>query len=66
MRKSNIELLRIVCMLMIICGHIMGEHKTTYDLTSFDELIKLFVLSVVTVAVDTFVLISGYFGIKMN
>lgn len=66
MRYSNIELLRIVCMLMIICGHTMGAHHTIYDLTSFDEVIKLLVLSVVNVAVDTFVIISGYFGIKMN
>ncbi len=66
MRFSNIELLRILCMLMIIGGHTIGAHKTTYDLSSFDEVAKLPILSVTNVAVDTFVIISGYFGIKMK
>lgn len=64
-RSSNFELLRIVCMLLIICGHIVMVH-------GYDELgdsswyIKQVVNPFCTVAVNVFVLISGYFGIKLN
>lgn len=64
-RSSNFELLRIVCMLLIICGHIVMVH-------GYDEVgdsswyIKQMVNSFCTVAVNVFVLISGYFGIKQN
>jgi len=62
-RNSNIELLRICCMLMIIAGHVMMNHKTQYSLTDIDEIIKLFFRGAFCVAVNAFVLISGYFGI---
>lgn len=63
--SSNFELLRIVCMLLIICGHIVMVH-------GYDEVgdsswyIKQVVNPFCTVAVNVFVLISGYFGIKQN
>ena len=65
-RQSNLELLRICCMLMIVAGHIVLYHKTPYALTSIDNIIKLSCLSFFSVAVNAFVLISGYFGIKFK
>lgn len=62
-RNSNIELLRIVCMLMIISGHIVMEYSLL-DLASDDEVIGLFWRGACSVAVNAFVLITGYFGIK--
>ena len=65
-RRSNFELLRIVCMLMIIGGHIIKVHTTPYSLQNPDELIKLFFWGSFCIAVNAFVLISGYFGIKFK
>ncbi len=62
-RSSNFELLRICCMLMIVAGHIVLYHKTTFSINGTDEIIKLFFMSFFSMAVNTFVLISGYFGI---
>ena len=64
-RSSNYELLRIVCMLMIICGHIIMYHK--YDKVGdsswyIGQIIRPFCM----VAVNIFIIISGYFGIKLN
>lgn len=64
-RSSNFELLRIVCMLFIICGHIIMVHKYEYIYDSswyINQIIRPFC----AVAVNTFVLISGYFGIKLK
>lgn len=65
-RYSNIELLRICCMLMIIAGHVMMNHKAQYSLTDIDEIIKLFFRGAFSVAVNAFVLISGYWGIQFK
>ena len=65
-RNSNIELLRICCMLMIIAGHVMMNHKIQYSLTDIDEIINLFFRGAFCVAVNAFVLISGYFGIQFK
>ena len=65
-RNSNIELLRICCMLMIIAGHVMMNHKAQYSLTDIDEIIKLFFRGAFSVAVNAFVLISGYWGIQFK
>lgn len=63
-RSSNFELLRIICMLMIICGHLIQMHS--YD-ELFDEswYIGYAIYPFCVVAVDVFVLISGWFGIKL-
>lgn len=52
-------------MLLIICGHIIMVHKyeEIYDSSWY---IKQIVRPFSAVAVNTFVLISGYFGIKMK
>lgn len=65
-RSSNFELLRICCMLMIVAGHIVLYHKTTYAIDGVDEIIKLLCMSFFSMAVNTFVLISGYFGIHFK
>ena len=64
-RSSNFELLRLVCMLLIICGHIIMIHG--YDTVGDSSwYIKQIFTPFCTVAVNIFVLISGYFGIKLN
>jgi len=67
-RDSNIELLRIVCMLFIIIHHFI-VHGIGYVGMSHDEIVDLdktylLVNSFVIIAVDCFILISGYYGIK--
>ena len=66
MRDSKYELLRICLMLMIIAGHVMMQHKSLYSLTDSDEIIKLFLRGAFCVAVNSFILISGFFGIKFK
>lgn len=52
-------------MLLIICGHIIMAHG--YDVVGDSSwYIKQVVSPFCTVAVNVFVLISGYFGIKLN
>lgn len=66
-RQSNIELLRILCMFFVVLFHFNlnvilrnGETSQSMNLTA------LLVNSLVVVAVNTFVLISGYFSIKLK
>lgn len=65
-RNSSFELLRIVCMLMIIGGHIIMQHKTAFDVKSADFAISLFMRGAFAVAVNAFILISGYFGVNFK
>lgn len=65
MRSSNIEVLRIVCMLFIIAGHIIMAHvggEMGSESYYISQLIRPFFMG----AVNAFVLISGYFGIKLD
>lgn len=66
MRTSNFELLRIVCMLFIVLGHIIMCHRVSYDLSSIDYIVDFIARSFCMVAVNAFVLISGYWGIKFK
>lgn len=66
MRNSNFELLRIVCMLFIVLGHIIMCHKSTIDVSYVDYTVDFIVRSFCMVAVNAFVLISGYWGIKFK
>lgn len=69
-RNSNIELLRICCMLMVTMLHF--NHCSNTHFLSFPDIIEVgdkwaFLLeSFCIVAVNCFVLISGYFGIKLK
>ncbi len=64
-RRSNIELLRIVAMLMIVIHHIIvhGIYPCVNDGTPlFLRILDSFVIY----GVNIFVLISGYFGIRLT
>lgn len=67
-RLLNIELLRIVAMGLITLGHFYGwfllPHEESYDPRLLLILKK--VMSFLPFHVNTFILISGYFGIKHN
>lgn len=62
-RHSNFELLRIHCALMIIAGHVIMIHGVynSWDLL-IDEMLRPWFMC----AVNSFVLLSGYFGIRTN
>ena len=68
-RNSNIELLRIIAMVMILGLHVnflaIGG-PSTQDITSspFQSFIRLFAEYICIVGVNIFVLISGWFGIN--
>lgn len=71
-RNSNIELLRIILMFMIVIHHLL-IHAT--DLKLLDSglapvtnhiYIQTFINSFFVIGVNTFVFISGYYGIKFN
>lgn len=62
-RISSFELLRVACMMLIICGHIILNHgySTLFDNSWYiQQILRPFSV----VAVNTFVLVSGYFGIN--
>ena len=66
-RQSNIELLRILCMLFVVMQHFWGhalypELQSSNDTTS--PAAAFITLGFLYIAVNTFVLISGYFRIK--
>lgn len=66
-RQGNIELLRIICMFFVMIFHfnlnvILRNGETSQGL----NFLALFVNSLVSVAVNTFVLISGFFSIKLR
>lgn len=65
-RQSNLELLRIFCMLMIIGGHVIMVHRTVSNTQSLDFVMSLFLQGTFAVAVNVFILISGYYGIKFK
>ena len=70
-RNSNIELLRIVCMLMVVVLHFNNNGANT-GIVNMPELLTVrltwgfLVESFCIVAVNCFVLISGYFAIKLK
>ena len=70
-RNSSYELLRILCMLFVVGGHLIGKGmQITYDNTLLgggeDYTLSRLLYFFCTVAVSTFILISGYFGINFN
>ncbi|MEN8076864.1 acyltransferase [Clostridioides difficile] len=64
-RSSNIELLRIICMCFVIAGHVIMKYKND-NLGTVEYYISNILRSFFMVAVNCFVIISGYFGIKIN
>lgn len=65
-RQSNIELLRIMLMLLIIAGHIVMYSGYSSNVGDTNYYIANFIRSFTTMAVDCFVLISGYFGLHAS
>lgn len=72
-RDSSIELLRIICMLFVIVHHfIIRGARVAVDNSIFeptlspDYILSVFLDPFVYCAVNVFVLISGYFGIKLK
>lgn len=67
-RETKFELLRIVLMLFIIGGHVLmwGENLDNFNNTGVDYYLSNFLRSIFMIAVNVFVLISGYFGIKLK
>jgi len=69
MRKSNIELLRVISMVFIVIHHIIVHilGLKTLETDSYDgEPILVVVNSLLVIGVNLFVLISGYFSIKLK
>lgn len=66
-RQSNFELLRILCMLGVITGHALLSlcdiHTATFSVVNTAQ---VFVMNACIVAVNCFVMISGYFRIRQS
>ncbi len=71
-RQSNIELLRIVSMMMVLIVHFDGAilglptDVTISNFTNLGTTFKLAIESFSIIGVNCFVLISGYFGIRFS
>lgn len=66
-RQSNIELLRIVSMMMVLAVHIDGASLGLPEsITSSRDVWRLVVEALAIVGVNCFTMISGYFGIKLS
>ena len=64
-RISNIELLRITCMMMVLACHANG-YINEIDLVGVHGALRLLVNQFILICVDVFVMISGWFGIKAS
>ncbi|MDE7454660.1 MAG: acyltransferase [Clostridia bacterium] len=66
-RQSNFELLRILCMLMIVAHHLAvhGSYPFTENAVINDYIIRFFTIGG-KIGVNIFVLISGYFMVDSN
>lgn len=70
-RQSNIELCRLISMFLILLLHAnlltFGTPEfTSGEFPSFNTIGRVFSQSCCTIAVNVFVLISGYFGIRLK
>lgn len=65
-RCYNFEILRIVLMILVIAGHMIMYCGKLDDIGTLEYFITNFLRSFTMVAVNSFVLISGYFSIKLN
>ena len=64
MRNSNIEFLRIVCIIMIIVMHTYGQYRTVDDNVVYHT--SMLCNAICNTGVSIFVLISGYYGLHAN
>ena len=65
-RKSNFELLRIICMLLIIWGHLTNIYSVNEPILGLTYIETRLLKSFTIVAVNVFILISGYFSISFK
>lgn len=65
-RESNFELLRIICMLLIICGHLTNIYSINEPILGLTYIETHLLKSFTVVAVNVFILISGYFSISFK
>lgn len=70
-RNSSIELLRIICMLFVVAGHVIvfgvkPDWQRQSVVGGTDYIISHALYGMFVTAVDVFVLISGWFSIKFN
>lgn len=71
-RESNMELLRIVSMLMVVLVHIDGASlglpafNGNFPMLAARDVWRLGIESLTIIGVNCFTLISGYFGIKLR
>lgn len=65
-RQFNFELLRLACALMIIAGHIVSIHGVESQSGTLAYNITICLSPWFMCAVNSFVLLSGYFGIRTN
>lgn len=71
-RDSNLELLRIFSMLFVLVLHFNGlalpfpTHEDLCQGISFSEISQMAIESFALVAVNCFILISGYFGTSLS
>ncbi|WP_028896075.1 acyltransferase family protein [Prevotella sp. HUN102] len=65
-RNSSFELLRIVLILMVMLEHVNIWYSVPYYQSEAEHITKSIIQSVCVCAVNGFVLISGWFGIKGN
>lgn len=63
-RKSNFELLRIICMALIVMHHLAVHSNITGEVSKFNSLFLNMFTAVGKIAVNVYVLISGYFLIN--
>lgn len=65
-RESNFEFLRIICMLLIIWGHLTNQYSVNEPILGITYLETHLIKSFTIVAVNVFILISGYFSISFK
>ncbi len=63
-RNSNIELLRVISIVMIVVMHVYGQYQTVDD--GFVYHSSMLCNAICNTGVSIFVLISGYYGVKSN
>lgn len=65
-RKTNFEVLRIVAMIMVICGHVTINSNKLGAMGTVDYFITNFIQSYCVCATNVFILLSGYWGIHLK
>ena len=67
-RESNFELLRILCMLGVLTCHVLQNNYPSLHLGdySWQNILRIELMNISVVAVNCFVMISGYFRIKQS